>query len=208
MRSDRSWPGLRGAAAAAALLLLAGACRPLQTARVRQEVTADVYGTGALGLGPDTRLVVLTLAREERTLSKTTRTANEAAADIVSLELLNRGFRVVDRSVVNDAASEQGVDLKAGDLSRVLALVRGLSADYLVLTNLFENLQASHAIQFLPGNVLTSIDTSANIGLSARVLDLESGRVVWAGMATTQDQNFQQAIHRIARRLIASMEGR
>ena len=148
------------------------------------------------------------MAREEQTLSKTTRTANEAAADIVSLELLNRGFHVVDRSVVNDAAREGGIELEAGDLSRILDLGRDLSADYLVLINLFENLQASHAIRFLPGNVLTSIDTSANIGLSARILDLTNGRVVWAGMATTQDQNFQKAIHRIARRLIASMEGR
>jgi len=45
-----SWSGgmVRAIAAAAGIVVLFAACRPLQTARVRQEVTVDVYGAGPL----------------------------------------------------------------------------------------------------------------------------------------------------------------
>jgi hypothetical protein len=53
---------------------------------------------------------------------------------------------------------------------------------------------------------LTSLDTSANIGISSRMIDLRNGDVIWFGIATTQDQNFQKSIQRIASELITNLE--
>jgi curli biogenesis system outer membrane secretion channel CsgG len=189
-------------------LMLVSACRPLQTARIKQDVTLDTHLRKNVDFNPHKTMIVLTLAREEKTLSKTTLSANEATADIFSLELLNRGCKIVDRANINDFMKENKIKLQPSDLTKILEMGRLLDADFLILTNLFENLQASHALTFLPGQVLTSIDTSANIGVSARMIDLKTGQVVWVGIATTQDQNFQMAIQRIVAKLIQSLETR
>ncbi|OIP60908.1 MAG: hypothetical protein CO150_07140 [Nitrospirae bacterium CG_4_9_14_3_um_filter_53_35] len=186
--------------------LLIPACAPLQQARVQQEVTIDTHFEEQTPVNRRNTVMVLTLAKEEKTLSKTTLTANEVTADILSLELLNRGFKVVDRAVINDYLKEKKTDLSVTRLIDMLEMGRTLHADFLILTNLFENLQASNAITFLPGEVLTSIDTSANIGVSSRMIDLKNGEVIWIGIATTQDQNFQKALQRISKELIASLE--
>lgn len=189
-----------------ALPFLIQACGPLQKARIQQVVTVDSHFEERADLSSRPALMVLTLAEEEKTLSKTTLPANEATADILSLELMNRGFRVIDRAVINDYMKEKGMHLHSTNLTEILEMGRVLHADFLIFTNLFENMQGSHAITFLPGKVFTSIDTSANIGVSSRMIDLRAGEVVWVGIGTTQDQNFQKAIQRIARKLIASLE--
>ena len=188
------------------LLSTVAGCTSLQSARIRQDVTIDTHVAATTFLPEISTLMVLTLPLEETSFSKTTLTVNEAAADIISLELLNSGFKVIDRAVVNDYMRRQGIHLRLGELSKILEMGGSLRADYLMLTNLFENLQASHKIDFLPWNVLTSLDTSANIGISSRMIDLKSGAVVWVGIATTQDQNFQTAIQRIAQELISSLQ--
>ncbi len=187
------------------LQLLFPACTSLQSARIRQDVTLDTHGIGSVDFDHRPTVIVLSLAQEEKTLSKTTLAANEATADILSVELLNRGLKVIDRANLNDFMKENNLKLRSANLDRIIKMGRGLHADYLILTNLFENLQASHEINFLPGQVLTSIDTSANIGVSSRMVDLKTGKVIWVGIATTQDQNFQKAIQRIAGKLIASL---
>jgi len=188
-----------------ASVMSVSACTPLQTARIRQDVTLDTHLAETVDFEHRKTLIILTLAREEKTLSKTTLAANEATADILSVELLNRGLKIVDRADINDFMKENDLRLRSADLTKIIEMGRDLDADYLILTNLFENLQASHEITFLPGQVLTSIDTSANIGLSARMVDLKKGEVIWVGIATTQDQNFQIAIQRIAEKLIVSL---
>lgn len=189
------------------LFCTVGGCTSLQTARIRQEVTIDTHVASTERPPSISTLMVLTLPLEEASFSKTTLTVNEAAADIFSLELLNGGFNVIDRAVVNDYMNHHGIGLRSAELTKIMEMGESLDAGYLILTNLFENLQASHKIDFLPWNVLTSLDTSANIGISSRMIDLKSGHVVWIGIATTQDQNFQTAIQRIARELIASLQG-
>lgn len=188
------------------LISTVAGCTSLQSARIRQDVTIDTHVGSTTSLPAITTLMVLTLPLEESSFSKTTLTVNEAAADIVSLELLDRGFNVVDRAVVNDYMRHQGIGLRSGELTKILKMGESLEADYLILTNLFENLQASHKIDFLPWNILTSLDTSANIGISSRMIDLKRGEVVWVGIATTQDQNFQTAIQRISRELISTLQ--
>ncbi len=190
------------------LLFCLLSCGSLYTARVRQEVSVDSHLEHEIDFKARNRIMVLTLAQEEKTLAKTTLTANEATTDLVSLALLNRGFQVIDRAHVNDFMQENDLRLDSADVSKIIEMGRLLDADFLIVTNLFQNLQASHAISFLPGEVLTSIDTSANIGVSSRMLDLESRQVIWVGIATTQDQNFQTAIQRIADKLIASLKQR
>lgn len=187
------------------ILLYLISCSSMQTARIRQEVTIDTYSEKQIQMKAPPTIMVLTLAQEEKTLSKTTRTANEAAADILSLELRNRGLNVVDRAVINDYMKENRIKMQANDLERILDMGGTLNADLLILTNLFENLQGSHAINFLPGDVLTTVDTSANIGITARMINLKENEVVWVGIATTQDLNFQMAIQRISEKLIASL---
>jgi curli biogenesis system outer membrane secretion channel CsgG len=181
-------------------------CSSLQKARIRQEVTIDTHFADEADLNNRNRMMVLTLAQEEKTLSKTTLTANEAASDILSLELLNRGFQVLDRAVVNDYMEENEIKLNSTELTKIIVMGQMLDTDFLILTNLFENIQASHKINFLPWNVLTTVDTSANIGVSARMIDLKKEEVIWFGIATTQDQNFQKSIQRIAMELISSLE--
>ncbi len=188
------------------LLICVVSCSSLYTARVRQEVSLDTHLEREIDFEARNRIMVLTLAQEETTLSKTTLTANEATTDLISLALLNRGFQVIDRAHLNDFMQENSLRLDSADVSKIIEMGRLLEADFLILTNLFQNLQASHAITFLPGEVLTSIDTSANIGVSSRMLDLESRQIIWVGIATTQDQNFQTAIQRIAEKLIGSLE--
>lgn len=190
------------------LCFLVSACSLLQQARVKQEVTIDTHFEEQAGINNQATIMVITQAREEKTLSKTTLTANEATADILALELLNRGFKVIDRAVINDFLNGNKTDLYSTSLLDMLEMGRTLHADFIVLTNLFENIQASNAITFLPGEVLTSIDTSANIGVSSRIIDLKNGEVIWIGIATTQDQNFQKALQRISKELILSLESR
>ncbi len=182
------------------------ACSPLQSARIRQEVTIDTHFEGKADFSNRTTMMVLTLAQKENTLSKTTLIANEAAADILSLEFLSRGFQVLDRAVINDYMDENQIELDAANLGKILQMGQTLQSDFLMITSLFENLQSSHKLDFLPWNVLTSFDTSANIGISSRMIDLANGKVIWVGIATTQDQNFQIAIQRIAAELILSLE--
>lgn len=188
------------------LVFVIAACSPLQKARIRQEVTIDAHIEEHVELTSQNKIMVLSFAHEETTLSKTTLSANEATADIMSLKLLDSGFHVIDRAVINDYIKKEHIDSQNMDFSILLKMGRTFSSDYLILINLFEYFQDSHAIRFLPGNVLTSIDTSTNIGLSSRMIDLRTGEVIWVGVATTQDQNFQKAIQRVSEKMIASLK--
>jgi hypothetical protein len=115
--------------------------------------------------------------------------ADDAAADIVTAELLHRGYRVIERQALNAVLREQGFQ-QSGMVDQATAVRIGqlAGAEAIVIANVYNTSKAYH--QGFPGgtgNVLADtvgkvLDPSGivhTVDMSVKMIDVQTAEVVW-----------------------------
>jgi len=186
-------------------IVLSSGCGTLRTARIRKDVTINTF------LDPDFRIrshsviaVVLPL-KKEGGLNRIPISTHEAAQDMMSLKLWQKGFHVIDKIFVKELLEQEKIALEDFSVDQAVKVGRKLRADYIMLVSMNDFEEDVRSVDFGPFNVIDTVDTSALVGLNCRLVDVAAEKVVWTGVATTQDKNLQLSLRRISEHLIFSL---
>ena len=190
----------------ALLLSLAAGCGSLRTARIRKAVTINTFREPDFLLEPRSVIAVIPLIHKEEGLSGISSSANEAAAEMLSVKLWNAGFRIIDKIFIKEVLLEHKIEFTNYSVNQAVEVGDALGADYVMLTSITELEEDTRSVDFLPFQVFNTIDTSVLVGLNCKLVDVRGKRVVWSGVATTQDKNLQLSLRRISLQLIYTLQ--
>lgn len=144
------------------------------------------------------------------------------ASDIFIMELINQGFDVVERSKIDNILKEQdmgaagriGPDTakKIGNILGVDAIIAGSVGQYLPAQRRTVFFPYGETVVVTPGlNMVergqdyVSYSTDAQVSISARMIDIESGSIVWASSeystGYTTDSAFRGVVFTLTRQL-------
>jgi len=188
------------------LLSLTAGCASLRTARIRKAVTINTFREPDFQINPKSILAVIPLIHQEESLSGISSTANEAAAEMLSVKLWNAGFRIIDKIFIKEVLLEHKIDFTNYSVSQAVQVGDALGADYVMITSITELEEDTRSVNFLPLQVINTVDTSVLVGLNCKLVDVCGKRIVWSGVATTQDKNLQLGLRRISLHLIYTLQ--
>lgn len=121
------------------------------------------------------------------------RTDGRYAADMITIELLFSGFNVLERRYIKEVLQE--LQLQVSGLTDEKALVeigKILGVDLLMVG----------AVTFYGYDIIKGI---SNVGISARIIEVESGKVVWAMGATKRSSSLQESMYNVSLALTESL---
>lgn len=191
----------------AGLLLLAAGCGSLRTARIRKDVTMNTYKNPDFHIKPGSVIAVVPLTRKGESLGGIASSANDAAAEMMSLKLWNEGFRIIDKIFIKEFLIREGLQFSSYSVKEAVRLGEDLGADYVILTSLTDLEEQTRSVDFLPFQIINTVDASVLVGMNCQLVDVASKQVVWRGAATTQDKNLQLSLRRISLQMIYSLYG-
>ncbi|MEK6777407.1 MAG: hypothetical protein AABY87_11095 [bacterium] len=190
----------------ALLLILATGCGYLRTARIRKAVTINTFREPGILIKPRSVIAVIPLIHKEEGLSGISSSANEAAAEMLSVKLWNAGFRIIDKIFIKEAILEHKIEFTNYSVNQAVEVGDALGADFVMITSITELEEDTRSVDFLPGQVINTVDTSVLVGLNCKLVDVLGNRVIWSGVATTQDKNLQLSLRRISLQLIYTLQ--
>jgi len=144
-------------------------------------------------------------------------------ADIFVMELMRSGFDVVERNKLDNLLREQELGISGKiDPSTARSIGRILGVDAILTGSVSQYLPAQKRIvYFSPGDTPVIIPglyvaergdnyvvylTDAEIGLSARMIDVETGSVVWAASDTYRGFSTESALQGVILSLVDSLK--
>jgi hypothetical protein len=138
--------------------------------------------------------------------------ADDAAAEIVTAELLRRGYRVVARDVLNTVLREQGLQ-QSGMVDQATAVRVGklAGADATVIANVDNaSINYHQGFQSMPGNSLMDWaalgDTVDQVNMTVKMIDTQTAEVVWLEDKSAQSKPGEQTSHvQLLRDLVAAV---
>lgn len=188
------------------LLLLTAGCGSLRTARIRKDVTINTFQSPEFRISRNSTIAVIPAFHREEGIIGLSYTANEAAADMMTLKLWNEGFRVIDRIFVKKILLRDDVEIKSFSVNQAVSVGEVLHADYVMLISLTDLEADTQSIDFGPFNLVNTVDTSVLVGVNCRLIDVAAKQIAWSGAATTQDKNLQLSLRRISLQLIHTLQ--
>lgn len=147
----------------------------------------------------------MTKVNRVATLESTKVTNASAAADIMSLRLLDHGFNVIERAKIKDVLNEYDIKLTHDeDVSGAKKLGEILDADSIVIVTISDFTSGQ---QMIPGGCAQQarIESVISMGITARLVDIKTSEVIWVGAASTQDKSLQACLTRMSDELISSI---
>jgi curli biogenesis system outer membrane secretion channel CsgG len=187
------------------LLFLTAGCSSLRTARTRKDVTITTHQDPQFKIYRDSTIAVIPSFHSEEGIIGFSYTANEAAADMLTLKLWNEGFRIVDRIFIKEILLSKEIEFKSFSVNQAVSVGEVLDADYVMLISLTDLEGDTRSIAFGPLNLVNTVDTSVLVGVNCRLIDVAAQQIAWSGAATTQDKNLQLCLRRISLHLIDTL---
>jgi hypothetical protein len=205
MKQRRTRKALYGGLCALLAFCVASGCGALRTARIRKDVTLNTHRQADFRIEPPAVIAVVPPIRKDE-LAGISLTISEAAQDMMSLQLWNAGYRIIDKIFIKEVLARETIAFENFSVEQAVRLGEAVDSDYVMLVSLNDFEEDVRSIDFGPFHVVNTVDTSVLVGLNCRLVDVTARRVVWSGVATTQDKNLQLSLRRISRHLIASLQ--
>jgi hypothetical protein len=191
--------------AAVATVVFTVGCGTLRTVRIRKDVTLKTFREPDFKIKPHSTIAVIPPVKKDETLGGISLSTHEAAQDMMSLKLWQDGYRVIDKVFVKELLEQEKIAFENFSVEQAVHVGKELHADYVMLASLNDFEEDVRSVDFGPFNVINTVDTSVLVGLNCRLVDVASQKVVWSGVATTQDKNLQLSLSRISDYLIATL---
>ena len=159
-------------------------------------VTVNTHKRPTFTMGKVNRLAVL----EAGTQAKAS-----AAADLMSLRLLDHGFNVIERARIKDILKEYDFKLAHDeDVEGAKKLGALLDADSILIVSVSDYTSGQ---QMIPKGCMAParIETVVSMGITSRLVDINTSEVIWIGAASTQDKGFQICLTRMSDKLIETI---
>ncbi|NLB35325.1 MAG: hypothetical protein GX817_05875 [Elusimicrobia bacterium] len=135
-----------------------------------------------------------------------------AVADEFVFQFINRGVRVIERSRIEQILQEQSL-WKSGNLDpkTVKGLGKLLGVDALIMgsvTKYHPDRKERIYIRDIRGQVREEIFlVEAEVGISARMVDTETGEIIWAGNYSYDSFYIDSAIRQAVSAILNSLKG-
>ena len=127
------------------------------------------------------------------------RTEGRYVSDMLTIELLFNEFQVIERDYINDILGEQALQVSGAvtdtqQKERLKQIGQLLGVDCIMVG----------AVSFYGYDYLK---TKAVVGITARLIDVETGRVLWAMGANKRDSSIQAAMQGVSLAVTESLKG-
>lgn len=168
--------------------LAAGGCA---SARVK----GNIYKKGPIDL-KTAKFAVLPFnsASSGKTMSERVSTDGNAIADILTIEMLFKGYQVLERDKVRDIFKEvvlsQSITIMSDDPKKISEMGKYLGVDYIVYGSVIQ-----YDFQLAKGGMLSGGGGwKTAVGISARVVDVKSATVVMICTASQSGSDLAEAL--------------
>jgi len=184
-------------------ILLFG-CGTIRTARIRKDVTINTFREPDFQIKAHSVIAVIPPLKKDEELSGISISTHEAAQDMMSLKLWQGGYHVVDKIFVKELLEQEQIEFESFSVDQAVEVGGWLKANYVMLISMNDFEEDVRSVDFGPFNLINTVDTSVLVGLNCRLVDVTAKKIVWTGVATTQDKNLQLSLRRISDHLIAT----
>lgn len=177
-------------------VLLVGIIGACGVAIVRP-VTINTHKRPTFNMAKVNRLAVLEASSQSA--------SSTSAADIMSLRLLDHGFNVIERARIKSLLNEFNLKLSYDeDVKGAVKIGDLLEAQSLLLISISDTTSGQ---QMIPGGCMSQarIESVMSMGITARLVDVNTSEVIWVGAASTQDRGLQECLTRMSDELIKSI---
>jgi len=130
--------------------------------------------------------------------------ADDAAAETVTAELLRRGYRVVERQALNGVLREQGLQ-QSGNVDQATALRLGklAGAEAIVIANVYNSSSAYHqghqrtgdSVVDIVGGMLNPSGMIYYLDMTVKMIDAQTAEVVWLEDKSAQSSPGEKTTH-------------
>lgn len=146
--------------------------------------------------------------------SDSTSNSGDVVSDEFVLELLNRGYEVVERSKINTVLTEQKMSLNGEVDSQNIKKIGGLLGVDAIITGSVITYKADRNTTVIYNSTKdknSSTDmkvkiTEAEVGLNARMIDISSGEVIWSGSDKYEAFELSDALSVVVSDLVNSLK--
>jgi len=187
------------------LLFAFSGCGTLRTARIRKDVTINTFREPDFHIKANSIIAVIPPLKKDEELSGISISTHEAAQDMLSLKLWQGGYHVIDKIFVKELLEQELIAFEDFSVDQAVNVGERLGTNYVMLVSMNDFEEDVRSVDFGPFNVINTVDTSVLVGLNCRLIDVAAKKVVWTGVATTQDKNLQLSLRRISEHLIATL---
>ncbi|OGF48759.1 MAG: hypothetical protein A2231_13280 [Candidatus Firestonebacteria bacterium RIFOXYA2_FULL_40_8] len=139
------------------------------------------------------------------------RNSGDVVADGFVLQLMNRGFKVVERNKINSILSEQQLaTMNKLDEETVKKVGKILGVDAILTGSVIKYIEDKKTVIYYNDKDGAPASQSnlqlAEISVSARLFDVETGEIVWSGSDHDSGFEISDAIFGVAQSLVSSIK--
>ena len=139
------------------------------------------------------------------------RNSGDSVADEFLTQLMKKGYKIVERNKINSILGEQQLaDSNKLDPETIKRAGKILGVDAILTGSVVKYVQDSKTIVYFTdkdGNTSSqSMLQQAEISISARLFDVESGEVIWSGSDRDSGFEISDAIYGVVYSLVSSMK--
>ncbi len=115
--------------------------------------------------------------------------------NLFSIYFLKNGFNVAEREKIRQIIKEKEIDLSGMTHDSTKELGTLLNADYILTGAVIDYNSYSSTRQLF--YIFEWLQITCSVGVTARLIDINTGEVIWVGSATDQSYSFQEAAEEI-----------
>ena len=112
-------------------------------------------------------------------------------ADIVAIELLKKGYNVIERNQIEIVLKEQGLILSGALKSTDIIQIGNIFNVFGIITGNVAEYKSDKRIAYLPyqGTTLPIQKTRSTFSVTMKMLDIETGKLLWSSTGSQRGRN-------------------
>jgi curli biogenesis system outer membrane secretion channel CsgG len=123
--------------------------------------------------------------------------------NLFTIYFLKSGFNVAEREKINQIVLEKNMDLSGLSDESAQEFATVLNVDYILTGSVIEyNSYSSKQKLFY---IFEWMQIICSVGISARLIDVRTGEIIWVGIGNDQSHSFKDAADKVAHSLMKTI---
>jgi len=136
-------------------------------------------------------------------------TSGDLASDMFTIVLMKKGYVIADRQMLKKIMQEKELTLSGITSEQITQLGRILNVDAIITGSVTAWESEIQKVEYGIWSMIFAFSgsrISATVGITARVLDINSGQIIWVGSDEQTESSFKEATYKSSLNLVNTME--
>lgn len=134
----------------------------------------------------------------------TNNNSGDLITDVFTVYFLENGFNVAERERINTIISEKKLGLSGLTADSAKEMGSLLNVDYLLTGSLIEYESFANKKQLF--YIFEWLEITCSLGVTARLIDVQTGEIIWVGVATEKATSFKDAADDVVGMLMETIQ--